>query len=127
MVKVNKGLRIINYLVDLLIIIIFSFVLMAISTAFGPTEYNNLLFFLVYFVYYVWFESKSGQTIGKKITNTIVVDLDNKKPKFIRIITRSLLRFNPIDGISYLFGQEQGSHDILSRTKLIDATQEKLK
>jgi hypothetical protein len=43
----------------------------------------------------------------------------NEKPGIGRIFLRTILRLNPLDGFSYLFGQEQGAHDLLSKTRLI--------
>ena len=113
--EVDKGTRAINYIVDLAIIYILTIVIQLIfQTQINP----NVIAGILYFLYYLLFESIFGQTIGKKITGTCVLDLNNKKPNFIKIFFRTILRYNPFDGISYLFGQVQGTHDVLSRTRL---------
>lgn len=71
------------------------------------------------FFYYLISESLFQKTIGKIITKTHVVDKTGNKPKFRLILMRSFLRIIPIDGLSYLFGSEQGFHDKLSFTRLI--------
>lgn len=115
--EVNKGLRIINYGIDGLIVFI-SATLISIPML----EYYidiRLILAMVYFLYYFLFESISGRTPGKLLTKTKVVDQLNAKPKILRVLLRTLLRFNPFDWMSYLFGQEQGGHDRLSRTRLV--------
>jgi uncharacterized RDD family membrane protein YckC len=112
----NKGVRIANYIVDFSLIGIVSFITFAIIPM--PFVIAEFLFPIIAFLYYFLFEVTTGQTLGKKITKTIVVDLENKKPTVFRIFLRTLMRFNPIDSFSYLYGQEQGSHDVLSRTRL---------
>lgn len=112
--EVNKGTRIINYGIDLTIITIvsgiFSFLLSTIN--------YYVIYFIVYLAYYLIFELSTGQTIGKIATNTIVMDMNNQKPSTGKIIYRTLLRLNPFDAYSYLFGQEQGGHDLISKTRL---------
>lgn len=113
--EVDKGTRAINYIIDLLVIYLLTILIqMIFQTKMNP----NIIAGILYFFYYLLFESITGQTLGKKITGTCVLDLKNKKPNFFKIFFRTILRFNPFDGISYLFGQVQGTHDILSRTRL---------
>jgi hypothetical protein len=52
------------------------------------------------------------------ITKTVVTDLNNVEPNFLKLLLRTLLRFSAIDAISYLFGIDFGIHDTLSKTKL---------
>jgi len=115
--EVNKGLRIINYGIDGLIVFIGA-TLISIPL-FDYYIDIRLILAIVYFLYYFLFESITGRTPGKLLTKTKVVDRLNAKPKILRVLLRSLLRFNPFDWMSYLFGQEQGGHDQLSRTRLV--------
>ena len=80
-----------------------------------PVAPHEVLIFFYYFI----FESTSSQTLGKKITGTMVVNMNNEKPSLKRIFLRSLLRLNPFDWYSYAFGNEQGGHDLISKTRLI--------
>ena len=114
MVEITKGLRIINYVIDLFCITVFSSLIGNIFKIYNP----NLIYYLIYLVYYFSFEDFLGQTIGKLITKTNVVDMYNQKPSLWRIFLRTILRLNPLDAFSYLFGQEQGAHDLLSKTRL---------
>ena len=61
-----------------------------------------------------------GQTLGKLVTKTKVISVKGKRPNVLHIFLRTILRFtNPFDVVSYLMGNEQGIHDILSRTRLV--------
>lgn len=113
--SIDKGTRAINFLIDVSVIY---FSAMLIRAAIQLEINPNVLVGIIYFFYYLLFESISGQTLGKMITGTWVRDLKNEKPHFGRIFLRTFLRYNPFDITSYLFGQEQGTHDILSRTRL---------
>ena len=73
---------------------------------------------LLYYVYYFTFELTTGQTIGKMITKTKVVNIDKReKLGFKRIFIRTMSRLIPIDFIFYMFSSN-GFHDILSKTEL---------
>ena len=83
-------------------------------------EKKELKYFMIllYYLYYFIFELTNGQTIGKMITKTRVVNIGSgKKPNFLRILIRTVSRLIPIDFLSYLFSVN-GIHDILSKTEL---------
>src|SRR5690606_38024440 len=113
--EMNKGIRLINYIIDIVCISVVSNIIGFIFNFINPV----IIFYTVFFVYYFVFELYTAQTIGKIITKTIVVDMDNLKPRFRKTLIRTLLRLNPFDPFSYLFGQEQGGHDLISKTRLI--------
>ncbi|UKN03754.1 RDD family protein [Paracrocinitomix mangrovi] len=115
--EITKATRFINFFVDNLII---NFVVQVIVIFSEMDRFYALIFAIsMYLVYYITMEYLWQQTVGKMATQSRVVDLNGNKPPFWRIVIRTLLRFNPLDGYSYAFGQEQGTHDLLSRTKLI--------
>lgn len=115
--SVNKGDRIVNFFIDNLVI---SFIFLAFEMIFWDYyHYSTLFFYLIMFLYYFILEVSNSQTLGKKVTGTIVVNMHNEKPSIKRIFLRSLLRLNPFDYYSYAFGNEQGGHDLISKTRLI--------
>ena len=117
MIEITKGTRVINCLIDITIIGIL-YIFLSSFLLFYLDLY--LLYYILYFIYYFLFEFfNEGQTLGKKITKTKVVTLNNKKPSFIRIFWRTFLRLNPFDTLSFLCGQN--GHDTVSRTKLISS------
>ena len=67
---------------------------------FAPLTVINFLLWIVYFTY---FEGTSGQTLGKRIMSIKVVKADGSKPSFGDALIRTILRI--IDGIAiYLVG-----------------------
>ena len=115
--SVNKGDRIVNFFIDNLVI---SFIFLAFEMIFWDYyHYSTLFFYLIMFLYYFILEVSNSQTLGKKVTGTIVVNMHNEKPSIKRIVLRGLLRLNPFDYYSYAFGNEQGGHDLISKTRLI--------
>ncbi|MCK0158063.1 RDD family protein [Cellulophaga sp. F20128] len=116
MKEINKGTRIVNVVIDMIVV---SFIAAMLSLILDNMVSSPFIFISVWMAYYFVFEFFTGRTPGKLITNTLVVDLENGKPSAKRIAIRTLLRLNPLDGISYLFGRVQGTHDVLSKTKLV--------
>ncbi|WP_046755837.1 RDD family protein [Kordia jejudonensis] len=114
--KIDKSIRFVNFLIDLVVIVMITIV---VTIVFGSlTGSEKVLIWIVTFVYYFVLESLTKQTIGKMITNTKVVMKDGTKPSVIRIFMRSFLRIVPVDALSYLFGKNNGLHDLLSGTRL---------
>jgi len=114
----KSEIRLINFIIDSLmffvIVIIFSFLL----RNFIDREHLKVVMIAFYYLYYFIFELLTGQTIGKMITNTKVIDINNgNKPRFMKILIRTLSRLIPIDFLSYIF-TPNGIHDILSKTEL---------
>ena len=122
MKKIDKGTRLLNYLVDLFIIYIFWAM---VFTMIG-SEYNSAtIFYAVMFFYYFILELSFGQTIGKLVSKTKVVHKNGGKAGFMKILLRSFWRLIPIDAFSYLFGTEIGMHDALSSTRLTSVKKSK--
>jgi len=115
MKPVNKGVRLVHFIVDMLIIIIISKLLEAL----GVHSDIRFIILIVFLTYYFAMEWLTGRTFGKMITKTMVVDSHNSKPGILRILLRTLLRLNPFDAYSYLFGSEIGAHDSLSKTWIV--------
>jgi len=113
---IDKGLRLTNYLIDLVII----YVLWTISYIILPDIASDfLVFYILMFFYYFLLELIFQQTVGKMVTKTKVVNKNDTKASVLQLGIRSSLRLIPIDAFSYLFGTERGFHDILSSTRLV--------
>lgn len=69
--------------------------------------------------YYNVFEIFSARTIGKFITQTIVVDENGEKPNHERILVRSLCRLIPFEMFSFLGMPARGWHDSISKTYVV--------
>ena len=112
----DKSIRLTNYIIDILII---SFITICIDLMLDSIDVFITSFYFVMFLYYLAFEAYNGQTIGKRITKTEVINKNGTKPSFLKLVFRSFLRLIPIDSLSYLFGSEQGFHDKISSTRLV--------
>ena len=65
MTEVNKGIRIINFTIDYIVISIIAGLVTKIA-GLNPTQ----TFLICYFFYYFIFETVNGRTFGKIITKT---------------------------------------------------------
>jgi uncharacterized RDD family membrane protein YckC len=83
-------------------------------------EATDSVFYLVYMVYYLFFEWHLGRTPGKFITGTKVVTKEWNQPSFLNILGRTLCRFIPFDGITFLWSPSIGRHDKISTTRVIN-------
>ena len=126
--------RISNWLIDLIIQIIFLFLILVFITAIALSNGNKD--FMVSFVkndiaqytvatcisllYYNFFEILFARTVGKFITQTIVVDINGYKPHHETILIRSLCRLIPFEMLSFITMPARGWHDSLSKTYVVD-------
>ncbi len=130
----SQGKRFTNYLLDLVFLIIFTFIFAAVlgivlallspSTLSVLTGDNKLVNYAVGFlagmIYYSFLEATTGRTIAKFITKTKVVDEDGERPDLGTILLRSLCRFIPFEQFTFLSSDEPGLHDRLSKTRVIE-------
>ena len=69
--------------------------------------------------YYFFMEAGFGQTLGKMITGTKVVDEQGDQPEFSAIGIRSICRLIPFEFISFFGPKTIGWHDSLSKTYVV--------
>ena len=114
----KKRIRLYNFLIDSILFYIIILVISILLKEYVERQNLKYLMILFYYLYYFILELTIGQTIGKIITKTRVVTVDNnEKPSFTKIFVRTISRLIPIDLISYLFSSN-GIHDSLSKTEL---------
>jgi uncharacterized RDD family membrane protein YckC len=114
----KKRIRFYNFIIDSTIFFIIVIVFSILLKEYIERQNLKYLMILLYYLYYFILELTIGQTIGKMVTKTKVVNIDNsEKPNFSRIFIRTIARLIPIDFLSYLF-LSNGIHDILSKTEL---------
>lgn len=114
----DLGSRIVAGLIDFTIIIIIAFILYSLTFAsrfmfgmpwggpmlgFGWGWYGGMfgIQFLLWVIYFTYFEGTSGQTIGKKITNIRVVKGDGSACDFGSALLRNILRI--VDHLPFLY------------------------
>jgi len=116
---ISKTLRLTNFILDTGVYLLLMIVFLMATRNFIERENVKWISLTGYYLYYVIFEYAKGQTIGKMITKSKVVSAKNDtKFSFIQISGRTLMRFIPIDIISYLF-TSNGLHDRVSKTIII--------
>lgn len=124
------GLRLVAVLIDSAILFIPSFLFIFVMTlVFGQVfmrTIGNVLGFIIVTAYFVIFQSKNGQTPGKKIMNIKVVDLQGSVPTTKSLLLREALGktvSSLILGIGYLWAiwdkQKQALHDKIAGTFVI--------
>lgn len=77
---------------------------------------------LVLIAYYTFCEyTFQGKTLGKLITRTRVVSLDDQPLKLGQVFRRSFARFIPFETVSFILGHRscEGWHDRLSKTMVV--------
>jgi uncharacterized RDD family membrane protein YckC len=115
---INKTLRLINFIIDTGIYLTLMITFLIIFRNLINQENAKWISIAGYFLYYFLFEYFKGQTIGKIITKSVVVSLTGKRKNLlVQILGRTLMRFIPIDIVSYLFSTN-GLHDRISKTTL---------
>lgn len=123
--------RFINWIVDSISISILWFILLPFIVVLlkkiglfdnlqeGETISLEFTVLPIIFLYYVVFEGIFKTTIGKLITRTKIIRLDNEKVNFIDILLRTLCRFIPLEQLSFLSEKSVGWHDRISETRII--------
>jgi uncharacterized RDD family membrane protein YckC len=116
----SKSKRIINLLIDLLVIYFFTiFLNQIIEIIFDSSKiFNGIILIFVYFNYYIYLENKFQQTLGKYYTKTKVVKINGEKPTLKSIVFRTFCRIIPWDIISFILS-DKGFHDLTSKTLVI--------
>lgn len=126
--------RFLNWLADMVIQVLLLFVILVFIMAIAETNGNKALqqyivnmntvaqytvSAVILLVYYNVFEIFFSRTVGKFITNTIVVDENGDAPGYEMIMVRSLCRLIPLYGISLLGIPPRGWHDSISKTYVV--------
>ena len=115
----GKTLRFVNFLLDTAIYLSMMIAFFMIFRNTIGKENVRWISVLCYFLYYFLFEYYNGQTLAKKITQSKVVPLPIKDGNyFMQILLRTIMRFIPLDMLSYLFSY-RGFHDRISKTTII--------
>ena len=119
--EISKNDRLVNYVIDSIAIGLLTYIVSLIESMYEI----YWLPFLIYFSYYFIFELTLNRTLGKLVSKTVVRSTKNKRPTILHIFARTILRFVPFDLFSYLMGNEQGIHDVLSKTRLVKTNSDK--
>jgi uncharacterized RDD family membrane protein YckC len=131
----SKGKRFANFIIDyigqLIIGGAIGIAMAIISAITGDYEYvawidtmgtlgEYALGIVILIIYYMVFETITGRTLGKYITNTKVLTEDGQKPEADKILYRTLSRMIPFEAFSFLGDEGRGWHDSLAKTVVVD-------
>jgi len=121
----TRGNRFVNFILDWIFLYAISALLGLIMGIMGwGSTFDNVDYYIIeimlFFVYYIFFESKYNKTIAKFITRTKVVNQDGLKPTFNQIVGRTFARFIPFEAFSFLSNKNPiGWHDSLTKTLVV--------
>ncbi|MDI9366041.1 MAG: RDD family protein [Flavobacterium sp.] len=124
MKRVGIGTRVINFLVDTILIAIIAYFIAKgyrfYVYYYGYKGHNFAIFFWgTLLVYYTFFEAIFTRTPGKFLSYSKVVSSNGKRPNILQILVRSLVRITIID----MFFQpllDKTLHDYLSKTDVVE-------
>lgn len=127
--EASHGKRFLNYIIDLIVSFILLAFLIAAFDMFGlfmgvGTFLNNqiviqVISLFVMVLYYTVMEISFGKSVGKFLTRTQVVTMEEGiRPSLGMIIGRSFARLIPFDAVSFLFSG--GWHDTLTSTVVVN-------
>jgi uncharacterized RDD family membrane protein YckC len=130
MKTVGIGTRVLNFLIDTIVIFIISYLISKINQWYAQQYkiagvtfkyyYNfGTIFFAVLFVYYTVMELLFARTIGKFLSYSKVVNAEGKKPNFFQILFRSIIRLTIIDMFFIPF-LDKTLHDYFSKTNVVE-------
>jgi len=130
----SHGQRFANYLIDYICQVIMMFGVFMIIVMVAISNENKSIIseieavsdvvkyaFIsaIVLIYYNVFEIFFSVTIGKLITNTVVVDRNGDKPTTDEILVRSICRLIPFEILSFLSLPGKGWHDAISKTYVV--------
>jgi uncharacterized RDD family membrane protein YckC len=124
MIEVGVGTRVINFLIDTLVIFLISFGLYkwwSFYVRFWNYKYFPFyqFFWFFTFIYYTIFEALTTRTLGKFVTMTKVKTVSGNRPAFYSILLRSLIRVTLIDAF-FIPVLGRTLHDQLSNTRVVE-------
>lgn len=121
LVDADSGKRFLNLLIDIgaviFLIVIFNKILYH-NSIFSFLGLIKILDIAVVFAYFYGLENSVGQTIGKMITKTKVVNIDGGKPTTQQMLVRTFSRIIPLEPILIIDGK--WLHDSLSKTRVVN-------
>lgn len=77
------------------------------------------LWLILFFLYYFLTETYYSRTFAKYFSKTIVVTKNGLRPNKKQIVIRTLCRFIPLEGLTFLGRNTKGLHDFFSDTYVV--------
>lgn len=122
--KVGDGTRALNFFIDTAIIFVLAYTGYKVWSWYViywhyPYYKFGWFFFGILFIYYCFFEGLFSRTPGKWFTFSRVINVHQRKPSFLQVIVRSLVRITIIDMFFIPF-LGKPLHDYLSKTEVVE-------
>ena len=121
LVDADAGKRFLNLIIDIGVVIFLIVVFNKIiyhHSIFSYLGMFKILDIAVVFAYFYGLENSLGQTVGKMITKTKVVNLDGGKPTTQQMLVRTFSRVIPLEPVLLIGGK--WLHDSLSQTRVVN-------
>ena len=126
--------RFLNWFLDTVILVVLYLILITIVAAVAHSYGNKtLLAYLMInpigqftfiaitrLIYYIFFETLFGRTVGKFVTKTIVVNENGERATHEQILIRSLCRLIPFYEFSFFGIPVKAWHDKISKTYVVN-------
>ncbi len=124
MKSVGVGTRVVNFVIDTAVIFLIAYIASKTWNWYVfywryPSFNFGWFFFGSVFIYYTIAEGLFSRTLGKLVSSTKVVNKHNRKPSFLQILFRSLIRVTIIDMFFIPF-IDKPLHDYASKTELVE-------
>lgn len=124
MKPVGIGTRVINFLVDTLVVFTIAYIATKVNKYYAFQHrmiYVNFgyVFFASLFVYYAICEALFARTLGKLASFSKVVNNEGKRPNIWQILIRSSIRVTVIDMFFIPF-LDKTLHDYCSKTNVVE-------
>jgi uncharacterized RDD family membrane protein YckC len=121
--RVGIGARVINCVVDNLLIFLIAYIAYIILK-YAPLTYYRFMYYKVWLVtigfYYLFFEGIFARTPGKWLSLSVVKTKMGKRPNLGHVLLRTAVRYTLIDAFFIPF-LEEALHDRLSGTQVVEA------
>ena len=121
-IETAKRKRLINLVVDLIVIALLMEITFRLEDLTDFKEPIKILRVIIVFGgYRIPMEYYFGETVGKYITKTTVIDYGGNKITFKAALVRSLCRWIPFEFLSLGLGADAKAwHDLISKTYVVD-------
>jgi uncharacterized RDD family membrane protein YckC len=118
-IESSKTVRAVNFIIDtVVLIVILSLILFSLSEE-NVYTFILIILFTLPILYYIIPEFLWGQTFGKFITGSIVVNELGETPNVSNILLRTLGRLIPYDQLSIILS-ERALHDRIAKTYVVN-------
>jgi uncharacterized RDD family membrane protein YckC len=129
-IEAKRGKRLLNLVADMLLFALISYPILRLFAVWnwnalpqddGVFRWEQFIYTICYIgIFYIMCESIWTVTPGKILTGTRLSTFAGEKPGAAHIIGRTLLRFVPLEGFSFLGSSTRGWHDSFSGTYVVE-------